>query len=414
MSKASVRSLAVQISYEVVCKNKNLSETFTQRLTAHEAQAAAVKALCYATIRHYFSLQQRWLQQVDKKPKDKIVQVLLTQALAEWLYLEKPPAIVANEAVNTAGKLAKKWAKGLINATLRGVFCQKDYQTDEQQALYDHPTWWIKHIQKDWPQDWQKILIANNQTPPLWIRSLHKPTIQSQPHPFIDHAYKIAGQDISQNSPFLAGEFSVQDASAQLAAHILKPKSGEKILDACAAPGGKTGHLLELCDRIKLDALELYPNRAKKIKQNLQRINKQANIIINDASKPDLWFKAPRYDKILLDAPCSASGIVRRHVDIKFNRKQSDLIEICQTQQQLLDAMASILTVGGSLLYATCSVFHAENSRQIEKFLKTHPNFSENTLKYPFAQTCKHGIQIITGTNDMDGFYYCYLQKNAD
>ena len=412
MSKPTIRTLAVQITYEVVFKNNNLSEVFNQRLKGQDDKSSAVKALCFSTVRHYLNLQNRWLQVLDKRPKDKMVRVILTQSLVEFYLQDKAKAIVVNEAVNTAKKLKKNWACGLINSTLRQVFEQNTHQSTTDEARYSHPQWWIDQLKKDLSDFWQEILTANNHKPPLWIRSLKKPSVKAIKHSFIDSAYKIEAQDIKQIETFTTGEISVQDASAQLAAIILNPQEHEKILDACAAPGGKTGHLLELNDDIKLDALELYPNRAKKIEQNLQRLNKHAHIIIADASQTDQWFKPPQYDKILLDAPCSASGIVRRHPDIKFNRKQIDLLEICQTQQQLLNAMAHILKVNGTLLYATCSVFSAENSRQIEKFLKTHPQFSEIPLEYPFAHKCKHGIQIITGTDDMDGFYYCYLKKN--
>ena len=423
MSKQTTRTIAAQICYAVVFKKANLSEVFKRRLSAnntHELKPA-VKALCYETIRYYLLLENLWLQCVDKRPKDKMVQVIMTQALAELKYLNKPKHVVVNEAINTAKKLNKNWACGLINSSLRKAVElaeAPDLTLNNDAALYAHPQWWIDKLKTDWPDHWQHILTSNNQKPPLWIRAKKNLTeeqvnkLKAQAHKHITLAYKIAAQDIITNTEFQTGKISVQDASAQLAALIIDPQNGEKILDACAAPGGKTCHILELNNTIELDALEIYPNRAKKIEENLRRLKLQANIIIADATTQKGWFKEPKYHKILLDAPCSASGILRRHPDIKFLRKQQDLENICQDQQNLLVSTAKTLAVNGTLLYATCSVFKEENSNQIKLFLKTHPEFSEIELKYPFAINCEYGVQIITGTNDMDGFYYCYLQKN--
>ncbi len=407
------RIIAAQITYEVVFKKQSLSELFKQRLSENLAPEfkSAVKALCYDTIRHYLQLQDYWQQWVKKMPKDKLVRVILTQGLAEFYYQNKPEHVVVNEAANVAKKLKKRWACGLINATLRQALKNKTQQPSDEVARFEHPQWWINQLKKDWPSHWQSILQANNQKPPLWVRS-KKPLEQATKHPSIDGAYIIDAQNITTNEDFNKGDLSVQDASAQLAAHILCPDDNEFILDMCAAPGGKTGHLLELNNSIKLDALELHENRAQKIYENLHRLKLNAKVIVGDGSQSDAWFSGQKYHKILLDAPCSASGIVRRQVDIKFQRKPEDLKAICQTQQELLFSAAKLLTTRGQLLYATCSVFKQENSQQIKLFLNSHPEFSEIKLKYPFAMNCEFGIQVITGSQDMDGFYYCYLQKN--
>ena len=411
------RIIAAQITYEVVFKKQNLTEVFNQRLSENLAPEfkSAVKALCYDTIRHYLQLQDRWQQCVEKMPKDKLVRVIMSQALAEFYYQQKPEHVVVNEAANIAKKLKKRWACGLINATLRQALKNKDYQPSDEVTEFEHPQWWIDYLKSDWPDDWQTIMQANNQKPPLWVRSkkpLENSLEQAEKHQTIESAYKIDAQNITSNPDFKSGKISVQDASAQLAAYILSPNDNEFILDMCAAPGGKTGHLLELNKTIKLDALELYENRAKKIHENLQRLDLNAQVIIGDGSQPEDWFKGEKYDKILLDAPCSAAGIVRRQVDVKFQRKPEDFKAICQTQHNLLSSAANLLTDGGRLLYATCSVFKQENSQQIKLFLNSHPEFSEIKLKYPFAKNCEFGIQIMTGSQDMDGFYYCYLEKN--
>ncbi|HHL31828.1 MAG TPA: 16S rRNA (cytosine(967)-C(5))-methyltransferase RsmB [Oceanospirillales bacterium] len=418
MSKITTRTLAAQISYAVVYKQTNLSDAFSQRLTDKNSEElkSSVKALSYQTVRHYLYLQDLWLQCLDKLPKDKLLRVILTQALAELIYLDKPKHVVVNEAINTAKKLHKKWASGLINSSLRAAIKlnqAQEYTFTNDVARYAHPQWWIDKLKSDWPKDWQQLLAANNQKPPLWVRSSggYSNEAQNPVHEYLPAAVKLTAQDIRSNAAFKAGQISVQDASAQLAAHIIDPQDNEKILDACAAPGGKTCHLLELNKSIKLDAIELFPNRAKKIKQNLQRLNLQANVLVADACESG-WFVQPKYQKILLDAPCSASGIVRRHPDIKFLRQPQELAKICADQQKLLSHLAELVGSGGKLLYATCSVFNEENSAQIKLFLQTHPEFSEIELKYPFAVNCEYGVQILTGVEDMDGFYYCYLKKN--
>jgi 16S rRNA (cytosine967-C5)-methyltransferase len=416
MSKQTIRSLAAQINYDVIYKKINLTSAFKQRLGSQQQKESisAVKALSFATIRHYLLLEDIWLQFVDKRPKDKLVRVILSQGLAEYKYLNKPAHVAVNETLNTAKKLNKKWACGLINSSLRKAIECTNYQVNNDSAMYSHPQWWIDLIKSDWPKYWQQILLANNQKPPLWIRS-QKKLSQNQTHEnhsSIDCAYKILAQDITQFDGFSKGEISVQDASAQLAALIMNPQDNQRILDACAAPGGKTCHLLEKNSRINLDAIELYSNRAKKIHENLQRLNLDAHVIVADASHTEEWFTGKQYDQVLLDVPCSASGIVRRHPDIKFLRQPDDLIQIKKDQLYLLSKIAPIIKNGGKLLYATCSIFKQENCDQIKLFLETHPQFKEIKLNYPFAINCELGIQILTGTEDMDGFYYCYLEKN--
>ena len=410
----TVRTIAAQVSYDVIYKKNNLSDVFRQRLTSVGDSKAAIKALCFTTIRHYLFLEGIWVSCLSKKPKDKMVRILLSQALAELKFMQKPRHAIVNETINAAKKLNKKWAVGLINSCLRKAVELTNPQPSSESAQYAHPQWWIDKLKNDWPQHWQQILTANNQKPPLWIRTNPSTAnkLSAQAHDNLSGVYQIEAQDITKLPAFISGKLSVQDASAQLAAQIIDPQDNEYILDACAAPGGKTGHLLELNNNLKLDALELYPNRAKKIQENLERLQLEANIIVADTCEYQQQFKGEKYHKILLDAPCSASGIIRRHPDIKFIRQSKDIDDICQDQQNLLSACAELLADNGCLLYATCSVFKQENSNQIKIFLKSHPQFSEIKLEYPFSIACEYGIQILSGTENMDGFYYCYLKKH--
>jgi 16S rRNA (cytosine967-C5)-methyltransferase len=231
-------------------------------------------------------------------------------------------------------------------------------------------------------------------------------------HAEIKTAWLLDDHKASQSEELKEGRFSVQDAAAQLAAEIINPQAGEHILDACAAPGGKSCHLLELQSNISLDVLEIEPLRMKRVVENLARLELKANqLILGDATTPEQWYNGEKYDKILLDVPCSAAGVVRRNPDIKLSRKAEHLIQLTQLQAQIINKIAPMIKIGGQLLYVTCSVFRSENERQIKKFLNNNPDFTEVPLEYSFAEKCLHGIQILTGTTQMDGFYYCLLQK---
>ncbi len=232
-----------------------------------------------------------------------------------------------------------------------------------------------------------------------------------QPHPTLNTAFLITDKKLP-NSLLANGQATVQDAAAQWAANLLAPQDGELILDACAAPGGKSSHLMMLNNTIRLHILEQDPQRMRLIKDNLKRLSlTPKRLIIGDATKPETWYQDEKYDRILVDVPCSASGVVRRHPDIKLMRQPKDMILLTQLQQQILTTCAALLKSGGRLLYATCSVFRAENERQIHRFLKQHEDFCEISLTVPDSIACRYGIQILPGQGDMDGFYYCLLEK---
>lgn len=426
----SQRALAIKIIYDVVFKKLNLKNELSVRTQNHQ-HASFIKSLCYETIRHYGGLEKIWRQSVTKKPKDKIVQVALTQAVCEKMILQKPSHAIVNETVQSLKKLKKNWASSLLNASLRACFENADWQLKPEDS---HPLWWAEKTKNDWPDNYEAIFQANLDHPPFWVRMAksqtpeHKqPSSQNsdwQPHSNIEGAYIIPAANVAEIPEFQQGVLSVQDASAQLAAMILAPQEGERILDACAAPGGKTGHLLELNPNIQLVALEKYPNRAKKIEQNLSRLQKSGTammatknmvkIKVADAKNVDEWFDGKVFDKILLDVPCSASGILRRQPDIKFHRSPEELTSICEEQAGLLSSVSKVLKPGGQILYATCSIFSEENQMQIKRFLKTNQNFKERPLEYDFANRCEHGIQILPGTQNMDGFYYCVLEKTTE
>ncbi|MCX7544541.1 16S rRNA (cytosine(967)-C(5))-methyltransferase RsmB [Marinicella gelatinilytica] len=402
------------ILYRVLIKHEHLKTAMKTTLPNHlEAQDKAwIQHVCYMSLRHYYSLTARWQKFLHKPLKDQLVSQLLTFSMAQKIYAQVPDHAIVNEAVNAAGQLKKTWAKGLINTVLKQSLADDDFQADNEEQQYEHPSWWLAMLKKDWPDDWENIAHANNQPPPLWIRT--KPGIDGpgQAHPHLNNAYLLTDKQLPLEL-LKAGHATVQDAAAQWAAHILKPNNGERILDACAAPGGKATHLLELNPHIQLDIVEQDKNRLQLIKDNLKRLQLKANRLIHgDAAEPNTWYQGQKYDKILLDVPCSASGVVRRHPDIKLLRQAQDMHFLTQLQTSILQASADLLVSGGLLLYATCSVFQAENERQIKRFLKANPNFEAQIMDVPESLPQKYGLQFLPGRADMDGFYYCLLKKS--
>jgi 16S rRNA (cytosine967-C5)-methyltransferase len=409
------RYFGSHILYRVLVKHEHLKSAMGAVLPSAIApqDKAWIQHVCYMSLRHYYSLTARWQKFLHKPLKDQLVAQLLTFSMAQKIYAEVPDHAIVNEAVNTAKLLKKTWAKGLINTLLKQSLADKNFQETNDQQRYEHPDWWLAMLKKDWPNDWTEIVRANNQKPPLWIRVKPNTEIKcGQAHAQLKTAYLISDKQLPHDL-LSQGLATVQDAAAQWAGHLLNPQDGERILDACAAPGGKSSHLLELNPGIQLDIVEQDKDRLELIKDNLKRLQLNAHRLIHgDASQPNEWYQGRKYDKILLDVPCSASGVVRRHPDIKLLRQARDMTLLTQLQKDILQASADLLAEGGLLLYATCSVFRAENERQIKRFLKSNPNFKEQTINLADSLPQKHGRQILPGQADMDGFYYCLLKKS--
>lgn len=409
------RYFGSHILYRVLVKHEHLKSAMGAVLPGAIApqDKAWIQHVCYMSLRHYYSLTARWQKFLHKPLKDQLVAQLLTFSMAQKIYAEVPDHAIVNEAVNTAKLLKKTWAKGLINTLLKQSLADQQFQAANDEQRFEHPEWWLSLLKKDWPDDWTKIVEANNQKPPLWIRSKPNTEIKfGQAHAQLKTAYLIADKQLPHDL-LSQGLATVQDAAAQWAGHLLNPQDGERILDACAAPGGKSSHLLELNPGIQLDIVEQDKDRLELIKDNLKRLHLKAHRLIHgDASQPNEWHQGPKYDKILLDVPCSASGVVRRHPDIKLLRQAQDMTLLTQLQRKILQASADLLADGGLLLYATCSVFRAENERQIKRFLKNSPNFTEQAINIPDSLPLKYGRQILPGQADMDGFYYCMLKKS--
>ncbi|WP_395377752.1 16S rRNA (cytosine(967)-C(5))-methyltransferase RsmB [Marinicella sp. W31] len=412
---ANTRATVARVLYAVVHQKQQLKPALSKAISQFpDAQDRAwVQSVCYHSIRHFYQLQARWQKFTPKKVKDELVSLILTSALTQKFHLHTPDHAIVNEAIKALRKLKKPWACGLANKVLRLALKDDDFQPGHDEERYNHPQWLIDAIKQDWPNDYQQILTANVQKPPMWVRLNTTTEMPGDAHPYIQHALKIPASDIREIPEFRQGQLSVQDASAQLAAYLLDPQSGEKILDVCAAPGGKTCHLLQLCPDIELTAVEKNADRINSIQENLERIRAQATIVQGDATKPENWAHGQHFDKILADVPCSATGVIRRHPDIKLHRQPQDIKDLVRLQRNILQAISALLPVNGTLLYATCSVLAQENWQQMADFLNKNKNFEEQKiqLKGPIHQ--QHGIQIRTGDDDADGFYYCLLKKIA-
>jgi len=386
-------------------------------------------------------LRWRWqlgffIEQLLKKPlkqKDLDVQLILMMALYELHQCRTPDYAVINESVDLVRQSGKKWAAGLVNAVLRNFTREQeklDASIKNGVARFSHPPWLLEKIKADWPQQWQKILQANNQRPAFWLRvnqlqhttsqyqqMLSETGLESETAAFADAALKLShGVDVRSLPGFDDGALSVQDAGAQLTAELLAVSAGHRVLDLCAAPGGKTCHLLECYPSLEhLLAVELEEQRMARVSENLQRLKleERAELVVADARDSKQWSQGEPFDRILIDAPCSASGVIRRHPDIKTLRRDSDIAPLVELQSEILSAAWQVLAAGGELLYITCSVFKDENQNQMADFLSQHADAVEIKIEADWGRSCLYGRQLFPGEQDADGFYFCRLKKTA-
>ncbi len=428
------RLAAVNVLQQVFDKGRSLPDALDAMQTRIPDQKgrALTQALSYGVLRHSFSLNAILLQLLKKplKAKDADLRYLLLLGLYQIIHMRIPDHAAVSETVKLTPALKKNWARAMVNGVLRNYLRRADelqaQAKKNDESHYEHPDWLLVKLQESWPNDWQAIATANNQPAPMTLR------INTQQISREDYQLRLKTADIEadvclhssqglrlteavpveQLPGFKKGLLSVQDEAAQLATPLLQAASGQRILDACAAPGGKTAHLLELTPQLtQLDALEREPTRLEYVRENLQRLNLKAKLIAGDATQPDVWWDGKPYDRILLDAPCSATGVIRRHPDIKYLRWEQDLISLVETQQQILQALWPLLASGGLLLYATCSVLAEENHMQIEKFLHLNKDARLEVIEAAWGIPTTAGRQILPGEEYMDGFFYACLRK---
>ncbi|WP_296269615.1 16S rRNA (cytosine(967)-C(5))-methyltransferase RsmB [Pseudomonas sp. UBA6323] len=366
------------------------------------------------------------------KAADKDVEALLLIGLYQLLHSRIPEHAAIGETVGCAGALKKPWAKGLLNAILRRA--QREHEAlyaelDRDPVLHTaHPRWLQKALKAHWPEHWQAICAANNAHPPLILRvnrrhgsrdaylnELHEAGIAAEPCTFSRDGVRLLQPcDVTTLPGFRGGRVSVQDEAAQLAADLLELAPDQRVLDACAAPGGKTCHLLEVEPGLsEVVAVDLEAKRLARVRENLERLQLEATLIAADGRDTAAWWDGQPFQRILLDAPCSATGVIRRHPDIKLTRKPEDIPALAQLQGELLDALWPTLAPGGILLYATCSVLPTENSDTIAAFLARTPEAREVAIEGDFGLQTAHGRQLLPQLDGHDGFYYAKLIKTA-
>ncbi|WP_324732614.1 16S rRNA (cytosine(967)-C(5))-methyltransferase RsmB [Pseudomonas paeninsulae] len=372
------------------------------------------------------------LLQKPFKAVDRDVEALLLIGLYQLFYTRIPAHAAIGETVACIDKLKKPSLKGLLNAVLRNA--QRESESiiaslDRDPVLHSaHPRWLQKALKAQWPEQWQAICAANNAHPPLILRvnrrlvsrddylaELRQSGFAAEPCTFSrDGIRLLQACDVTSLPGFAAGLLSVQDEAAQLAAELLDLAPGQRVLDACCAPGGKTCHLLEAEPALAgVVAVDLEAKRLVRVRENLKRLNLDAELIAADGRDTAAWWDGQPFQRILLDAPCSATGVIRRHPDIKLTRQPSDIPALAQLQGELLDALWPTLQVGGILLYATCSVLPMENSDNIAAFLARTPSARELEINADFGLKPTHGRQLLPQIDGHDGFYYAKLSKIA-
>ncbi len=413
---------------ENLLSGSNLDKSFdavfsSNKKNDQEIQESQIKALTYGSVR--FLGKSRFIikQLVKNKIENRLVECLLHIALYQLSQEKFNNFTIVNQAVDAAKKINFR-KSNFVNAILRNYLRSKDdlqkLLNEDPASKYSYQNWWINKVKDEFKNDWKKILEIGNQHPPLTLRvNIRKVNIESYSetlmrngleHEVISNKGVIIKHPLNINNipGFSEGHVSIQDYGAQIATELMGIKKGQKILDACAAPGGKTCNILESED-VDITALEIDKIRAEKINENLKRLELNANVIHGSLSINNLWWDGEHFDRILLDVPCSASGIVRRHVDIKWLRQMNDLKKFSEMQYLLLNSAWPLLKPGGRLLYVTCSIFCNENRDVIEKFKKEFMDAEEIKLIYP--NNIKHIKNQLVPSENHDGLFYALLEK---
>ena len=441
---ANVRALAAKCLYKVVDGGRSLSDELPQAQNkAAIKDKGLLQELCYGVLRYLPELEYEVRTFISKplKGKQRVCHFLMLVGVYQLKYLRIPDHAAVSETVAACKPLKSFHLKGLINGVLRSVQRASQKSASQNSAApesitqapdnkpapvkYNHPSWFIDKVRSAYPEKWQQILAENQQKPPMWLRVNQRHQSVEQYLEKLAQAEIAVAQTDAQSGGILLtkavdvellpgfdlGHVSVQDGAAQQAGILLNPNNGDQVLDCCAAPGGKTCHLLELNPDIDMTALDVDQNRLDRVQENLTRLKLDAKLICADASQPENWAQAQSFDHILLDAPCSATGVIRRHPDIKWLRKAADIAELVELQQQILVKIWSLLKPGGTLLYATCSILPEENEQQIARFIDQNDDAKLISLSQYSADENALGWQILPNTQGMDGFYYAKLEK---
>lgn len=399
-------------------------------MQANKNLSPMTKEICFGICRHYYRLEALADCLLKKRPKEPEIWLIILIGLYQLHFMKKSDYAVVYETVALLDLLKKSWAKGLVNAVLR-TYCREQTKLvstlqQKENFLYGHPDWFIKRIKNDWPKDWQAILEANDCHPPMSLRvnrrrssrSDYRLRLEQAGLKLKEHRFSIDGLTLEQpcnvqDLPgFAEGDCSVQDESAQLAVSLLDLKPNLRLLDVCCAPGGKTCHILEAEPGLSAClALDIDEKRLERVRENLSRLGLEANLLQGDGLNPKSWWDGQPFDRILLDAPCSATGVIRRHPDIKLLRTEAEISKISDLQFALLQSLWPLLAPKGILVYATCSVMSQENDEQIARFIAQQSDCQFLAEDKPWGRKLGHGWQILPGDFDNDGFFYSILQK---
>lgn len=422
---ATQKLAARTLSKTLAGQNLNIafSQLWRDEPELNPRQRGAIQDICYGTLRH-LGLLETLLNLLLKNPlHESELKSLLLISLYQLQFSRAAPYAIVDHAVKVASQTGEGRGKGLVNGILRNFLRSKDELIRKAQrqpyARYSFPDWWREQLEKAYPDQWSAILKACNQHPPMTLR-VNRRHLSGELYlqMLLDQdlqATLLDDQTVLLKHPmgvdelpgFRTGLVSVQDWGAQFAAPLLDVRDGMRVLDACAAPGGKSGHLLELAD-IDLTAIDADETRLRRVRENLDRLQQSARIIVGDASQPAAWWDGQPYDRILADVPCSATGVVRRHPDIKWLRRPEDFAKFARQQAAMLDALWPLLASGGKLLYATCSIFPVENAEQAAAFAARHPDAERLALP---EQTPSDGQ--LHPSAEHDGFYYALFCKKT-
>ncbi len=416
-----VQRLAAE-AVQIVLSGRSLDaalDAVWRNLAAARSDRAAVQALAYGTLRHLGFLRFALARLAPRPVEDPQLAALLWVAVHQLEHTRAAHYAVVHQAVDSAGAIGGARVKAFANAVLRRYLRSRDElraaAKHSDEAKWSYPKWWIQKLRSEFGEAAQAALEAGNLHPPMTLRvnrrKIGTDDYLSNLHDLGLGARICGAQAIRLEKPvpvselpgFSAGLVSVQDAGAQLAAPMLGLAAGQRVVDACAAPGGKASHILELAD-VELIALDDDPARIDRILQNFSRLGMTANVVCADAADVNAWWDGVPVDRVLLDAPCSASGVVRRHPDIKWLRRASDIGRFCMQQERLLEALWKVLARGGKLLYVTCSIFRDENQTQISAFLSRHPDARQVT-------GAGGGDGLLLPNTEHDGFFHALVEK---
>jgi len=431
------RVIANNILFEVLQEECFLNDAFCKLIPndLEIREVGFVKDICFGVMRwfHQLSFIKNLLLYNPLKKKDTDISCLILLGLYQILHTNVPDHAAVSETASACRLLKKEWGVGLVNKCLRRFIDEKEVilssVESNEEAKFSHPFWLIEKIKTAWPKQWEKILLENNKKPPLWIRINKKKINQKEYLAVLKKKnigfskFSYAPNSVLLTSPasvneiplFFDGFLSVQDISGQFAAPLLDLKKGQRVLDACAAPGSKTSHILETESQLsKLVIVDKDAKRFQRVKENIDRLgldHKNTQLILADATHTRHWWDGYLFDRILIDAPCSGTGVIRRHPDIKILRTLEGIHHITQVQMQLLLALWKLLKKNGKLLYATCSIFPDENDQIISNFLSHNENAKAEKINLPIGLKQRHGIQIFPENGGADGFYYALLSK---